>query len=151
MRPVLAAVLVAVCVTALAPSDAAAQAPPMRPGLWEVSVQTEMVGMPMAMPMITASHCVTPDMLESPDGVFQGGPLGGPMQMDQTQSDCAMEEYNVSGQTVTWTMSCTQPQAVTVTGEMTFTDDRYTGTMQSTTPAGPMTMNLDARRVGACE
>jgi hypothetical protein len=109
-----------------------------------------MAGMPIAMPVITTNQCVTPDMLESNEGVFQGGPLGGPMQMEQGQSDCMMEDYNLSGQTVTWTMSCTQPQALTVAGEMTFTDDRYTGTMQASTPAGAMTMNIDARLVGAC-
>jgi hypothetical protein len=107
--------------------------------------------MPLALPPITTSQCVTPDMLESREGVFQAGPLGGPMQLDPEQTDCVMEAYDLSGQTVTWTMSCTQPQVLTVTGEMTFTDDSYTGTMQSTTPQGLMTMNIDARRAGACE
>jgi len=151
MRAVPIALCVAACATLLVPADAAAQAPPMRPGLWETTVQTEMAGMPMVMPAMTSNQCVTPAMLESSEDIFREGPLGGPMQMNPGQTDCTMEEYDLSGRTVTWTMACTQPQAMTVTGEMTFDDETYAGTVRATTPAGLMTMSIDARRVGDCE
>ena len=47
-----------------------------------------------------------------------------------------MSDYKVSGNTATWKMVCTTPQAMTSTGEMTFTDDSYDGTMKIRHAAG---------------
>ena len=38
----------------------------MRPGQWEITVQTEMAGMPQRMPPVTASRCVTPEQARDP-------------------------------------------------------------------------------------
>ena len=35
-------------------------------------------------------------------------------------------------------------------GEMTFTDDTYTGAVNMTTPQGAMTMQMSGKRVGDC-
>lgn len=133
------------------PAPAAAQAPPMEPGMWAISVRMNMPNMPVEMPPITTSRCVTPDMLASRDDFFAGGPMAGPAGADPDQNDCMVQDYEVEGQTMRWTMVCTQPQALTMQGEITFSDTRYTGTMTSTTPQGPMTMDLDAQRTGDCE
>ena len=143
--------LVLVTFVVLTPAEAEAQAPPMRPGMWAISVQMSMPNLPVEMPPISTTQCVTPDMLQSSD-FFAGGPLAGPTgAVDESQTDCMLEDSELNGQTLTWRMSCTQPQVLTVEGEVTFTDDRYVGTMISTTPQGPMTMMVDARRTGNCE
>ena len=150
MRLILSVLTGVVVTMLLTPAVAAAQAPPMRAGMWELTVNVNMPNFPVAMPPITTNQCVTPDMLETPDGVLGQGPLAGPMNMGQDDTDCEIRDYELVGQTVTWAISCTQPQEFSAEGEMTFGDDRYTGTMSSQTPQGLMTMSLDAVRTGDC-
>jgi hypothetical protein len=61
-----------------------------------------------------------------------------------------MADYKTSGNTATWKMVCTSPP-MTSTGEMTFTDDSYAGTMKADTPQGQMTMKMAGKRVGECK
>ena len=56
----------------------------------------------------------------------------------------------MSGKTVTWQMACTTPQPMTSTGEMTFTDDSYTGTMKMNSAQGVMSMKMSGTRLGDC-
>ena len=120
---------------------------PVRPGLWETTVQMQMAGSPIQMPAMKSTRCVTPEQSKDPATSLPTGPHG----RARRKSDCKMSDYKVSGNTATWKMVCTTPQAMTSTGEMTFTDDTYDGTMKSDTPQGAMTMKIAGKRLGDCK
>ena len=120
---------------------------PIRPGRWEETMQMQMADSPIQMPEMKSTRCVTPEDAKDPSRSLPSGPEGRGGQ----KSDCKMSDYKVTGNTATWKMVCTSPQAMTSTGEMTFTDDSYTGTMKMDSPQGPMTMKLAGKRVGDCK
>jgi hypothetical protein len=120
---------------------------PVRPGRWEVTMQMQMPGAPVQMPEMKTTQCVTPEDAKDPTRSLPNGPQGrgGP------KNDCKMEDYKTSGNTATWKMVCTSPQAMTSTGEMTFTDDSYNGTMKIDAAQGQMTMKMAGKRLGDCK
>jgi hypothetical protein len=118
----------------------------IRPGRWEVTMQMQMAGSPIQMPEMKTTRCITPEDAKDPTRTVPTGPEGRGGQ----KSDCKVADYKVSGNTATWKMVCTSPQATTMTGEMTFNDDSYTGTMKSDTPQGQMTMKMAGKRLGEC-
>jgi hypothetical protein len=119
----------------------------IRPGRWEVTMQMQMAGSPIQMPEMKSTRCVTPEDAKDPSRAVPTGPEG---RGGQT-SDCKVADYKVSGNTATWKVMCSSPQPMTMTGEMTFNDDSYTGTMKSDTPQGPMTMKMAGKRLGECK
>jgi hypothetical protein len=120
---------------------------PIRAGRWEVTMQMQMAGSPIQMPEMKTTRCVTPEDAKDPARSMPSGPEGRGGQ----KSDCKMADYKTSGNTATWKMVCTSPQAMTMNGEMTFNDDSYTGTMKSDTAQGQMTMKMAGKRVGDCK
>jgi hypothetical protein len=113
---------------------------PMRAGNWSVTVKMSMQGMDM--PPMTQTHCVTPEMLKDPMGSVPKGPGGG---------DCKMSDYKLTDNTATYTMTCTQPMAMTMVGEMKYNGtDAYTGTVAMDSSGQKMSMSFDAKRVGDC-
>ncbi len=119
---------------------------PIRPGRWEVVMQMDMPNMPVKMPEMKTTQCVTPEQAKDPASALPSGPQAG----RGGKSDCKVSDYKVSGQTVTWKMACTMPQPITSTGEMTFTDDSYAGTMKMNTAQGDMNMKVAGTRLGDC-
>jgi hypothetical protein len=138
---------VAALVVLAAAVIAIAQASPIRPGRWEVTMQMQMAGSPIQMPEMKTTRCVTPEEAKDPARSLPSGPEGRGGQ----KSDCKVADYKVSGNTATWKMVCTTPQAMTTTGEMTFTDDSYTGTMKADMAQGQMTMKMAGKRIGDCQ
>ena len=134
--------LVALAVLAAATTVAAQS--PIRPGRWETVMQMEMPNMPVKMPEMKTTQCVTPEQARDPASSLPRGPQNG------GKSDCKVSNYKVSGQTVTWEMACTSPMPITSTGEMTFTDDTYTGTVKMNAPQGNMSMKISGTRLGDC-
>ena len=119
---------------------------PVRPGQWETSMQMEMAGSPIQMPAMRNTRCVTPEDAKDPTRSLPSGPEG-----RGGKSDCKVSDYKVSGNTATWKMACTTPQAMTGTGEMTFADDSYTGTLKTDMAQGQMTMKMAGKRLGDCQ
>lgn len=138
VTPVVAVIVLAAGAAALAQS-------PIRPGRWEVVMQMDMPNMPIKMPEMKTTQCVTPEQAKDPANSLPRGPDG-----RGGKNDCKVSDYKVSGQTVTWKMACTSPQAMTSTGEMTFTDDSYAGTMKMNSPQGDMMMKVSGKRLGDC-
>lgn len=134
-------IALAVCAAAAV----AAQTNPMRPGRWDVTMQMEMPNMPVKMPEMKTSQCITEDQLERDPA--SGLPRGA---QNAEQNSCKVSDYKFSGNTVTWKMTCTGQAAMTSEGEMTFAGDSYTGTMKMTTPQGPMSMKMSGKRAGDC-
>lgn len=141
MKTIFAAALAVLTVVTLVAQS------PIRPGRWEATMQMQMPGSPVQMPEMKSTRCVTPEDAKDPNRSLPSGPEGRVGQ----KSDCKTADYKVSGNTATWKMVCTSPQAMTGTGEMTFTDDSYTGTMTMDSPQGPMTMKMAGKRVGDCK
>ena len=114
---------------------------PMRPGNWQVTMRMNMPGMG-EMPPMTQTHCVTADMLKDPQGAVPKGPEGG---------DCKISDYKLTASTATYKLTCTQPMAMTMNGEMKYSGtDAYTGTMTMDANGQKMTMAFDAKRTGEC-
>jgi|SRR5688500_1769431 hypothetical protein len=118
---------------------------PMRPGRWEITMQMQMPNMPVQMPETKTTQCITPEQVKDPANTLPRGPQG-----RGASQDCKVSDYKVSGNTVTWRMTCSTPQPMTSTGEMTFTGDSYTGTMKMNMPQGDMSMKLTGKHVGDC-
>ena len=118
---------------------------PMRPGRWDGTMQMSMANIPMQMPEMKSSECITAEQLKKDPAT--GLPRG--MQTD-SQSACKVSDYKQTGNTVSWKMVCTAPQAMSGDGEMTFAGDAYTGLMTMQTPQGVMSMKLTGKRVGDC-
>lgn len=116
----------------------------MQPGLWEITTEMDMPGMPVQIPPQTTRHCYTAaDLAEARNTVPQGA-----------EEHCKMTEYQVDGNTATWTMECTGDTPMRATGSMTSSADRYSGEMQSVMqgPGGNMQMTTRwrGRRIGDC-
>jgi hypothetical protein len=127
----------------LAATALAAQGP-MRAGRWEVTMQMQMPSVPVQMPEMKTTQCVTPEQLKDPASALpSASPNAGAQQ-------CKVSDYKTSGNTVTWKVACAPPTSVNGSGEMTFTGDSYAGAMKMTTQQGEMTMKLTGRRVGDC-
>jgi hypothetical protein len=135
-----------VVVALLIGAAALAAQTPMRPGSWDVTVQMQMPNMPVQMPETKTTQCITPEQSKDPVNTLPRGPQAG----RGANQDCKVSDYKVSGNTVTWKMTCSTPQPMTSTGEMTFTDDSYVGTMKMNMPQGDMSMKLTGKRVGDC-
>lgn len=120
---------------------------PVRPGRWEVTMQMQMPNSPVQLPEMKTTRCVTPEEAKDPSKSLPTGPEGRGGQ----KSDCKMSDYKMTGNTATWKMVCTSPQPMTSTGEMTFTEDSYNGTMKVDMQQGQMTMKMAGKRVGDCK
>jgi len=116
---------------------------PRRDGRWEVSMEMDMPGMPMKMPAVKTIQCVTKEQADDPNQSVPKGQQG-------KNSDCKVSDYKVAGNKVTWTMTCTGKNAMTSTGEMTYTGDAYDGVMKTKTGETEMTMKYTGKRLGDC-
>lgn len=116
----------------------------MQPGLWRITSETVMPGMPMAPPLQTMQHCYTAEELkQSQNTVPQSG-----------NGNCKISDYQVKGNTATWSMECTGDTPMHGRGTMTTEATRYSGQMTMTMP-GPsgsreMTTRWRAERIGDC-
>jgi hypothetical protein len=140
---------VSVIVLAMLASAALIAQSGMRPGQWETSMQMQMPNMPagVQMPVTKTTRCVTPEQAKSPADTLprQSGRGRG------DKDDCKLTDQKMSGSTLTYSMACTTPDKLTVTGEMTFTgDDSYTNTMKMVMAQGEMTMKMTGKRIGDC-
>jgi hypothetical protein len=129
---------------ALAWTVLAQTASPMREGNWEVSVKMEMPGMPMEMPPMKMTQCVTREQLKDPQSALPKG-------FEDGDSDCKISDYKLSGSSASWRMTCTKPHAMTGTGEIAYAgDSSYKGKIAMDMNGAKMNMAFDAKRLGDC-
>jgi hypothetical protein len=115
---------------------------PRRDGQWEVKTEMEMPGMPMKMPAMTTTQCITKEQVEDPQrSVPQGR---------GTPNNCKVFNYKVSGNKVSWSMKCEGPEAMSGTGEITYGDNTYDGVMKMERQGQTMTMKYTGKRLGDC-
>jgi len=121
--------------------SALAQAP-RRDGRWEVKTEMEMPGMPMKMPAMTTTQCITKEQAEDPQRSVPQG-RGAP-------NNCKVSDYKVTGNKVTWSMKCEGPEAMSGTGEITYGENTYDGVMKMEREGQTMTMKYTGKRLGDC-
>jgi hypothetical protein len=113
----------------------------LKEGLWEISTQVEMKGLPQSMPPTTIRQCITKS-----DAV--------PQKKDKNY-DCKTNQ-KISGNTVSYTVECKGKDGVMQTsGTTTYTDTSMNGS--STTnfkmkgqPEMNMAAKIKGKYIGAC-
>lgn len=111
----------------------------MKPGQWEISTKMEMAGMPMQMPAVTHTQCITEEDLV-------------PLTAQYQNDDCKIKNKKISGDTLSWEMECdAEDGKITGTGEVTYSGTSFNGKMIIKTP-GDMTMKntITGKRIGNC-
>jgi hypothetical protein len=117
----------------------------MKEGLWEMTVQTQMSGMPMqiAIPPTTFTQCITKKDLIPKDPAGENG-------------QCKILDQKISGDTVTWTMECKGESTMKAVGFATYHGDTFEGVTDITSnipQMGLMKMKqtIKGKYVGACK
>jgi hypothetical protein len=127
------------CAALLALPFAANAAGPATPGKWKITTEMEMPGMPMKMPPVTIETCITKEQAENPEG-----------SIPDAGKDCKIGDYKVTGNKVTWSVACPK-QKLSGTGDITYTGDAYTGTMDMKMEDQQMKIKYTGKRVGDCD
>ena len=127
-----------ILITAVATVGGAAS--PQKAGKWQSTMQMEMPGMPVKMPPVTVTVCLTEEDVKDPQKSIPKDP----------KSDCKIGDYKVDGSTVTWTMECPK-QNLKGRGTITYDDDTYTGQMQMSVGEQEMKMKYSGKYLGACD
>jgi hypothetical protein len=108
-------------------------------------MEIEMPGMPMKMPPVMTTQCITPADAKDPRKVMP------PRDQRGGENDCIVSDYKIDGNKVTWSMTCQKPQPMTGKGEMVYGADSYTGTLTMDMKGMAMTMKYTGKRLGDCE
>jgi len=112
--------------------------PDFKEGKWSVTTQTEMQGMAMQIPAMTFEQCLT-----AQDRV--------PMQQSSADG-CKIVKQSIVGDTVSWQYECTHSKG---DGSITYSGERFSGTMHVQTDAGTgamsMTTTMTGKYLGPCD
>lgn len=144
MRRSLSSLFAAACGLIPVGGTALADTPTFNPGKWTVTNKMEIPGMPMQVPPITSTQCLTKDKPTPSDGRHDN-------------KDCKTTELKFDGHKVTWAIQCTGKQPVEGHGEVVYANDAFTGTMTMKTPnprgGGTMEIHstMQGKRVGDCK
>ena len=132
-------ILLAVCLL----TTAAFAASPAKPGKWEMTVQTEMTGMPMKMPAHTFTYCLTKEDAEKADKLAP--------EQQRKNSDCKRTDLVVNGNTVSWKVTC-EKSKMTGEGKITYSGNGFDGGMHMTMPNGEVNAKYSGKYLGPeCE
>jgi uncharacterized protein DUF3617 len=118
----------------------------MKPGMYETTMDMEMPGMPQGMGKHTmkTQNCVTQQDIEK-------GQVG--KGKDQKSENCDIRNFNMSGNTATYTTVCKQPE-MTADTKITFNDAGYKMDMKMAVAHNGqpmnMTQHMEGRYVGPC-
>jgi hypothetical protein len=100
----------------------------------------EVPGMPFKMPPVTTEVCLTAEDLSDPQKSVP----------NDAKSSCKVGDYKVDGKTVTWTIDCPK-EKMKGSGEITYTDASYTGTMKMDVSGQQMTTTYAGKWLGDCK
>ncbi len=117
--------------------------PDMQDGLWEITTKVDMPGMPVAMPPMKHTQCLT-----RKDYV--------PQKQEQGE-ECKMVENKVAGNTVTWKVKCRDKKSTYEgNGKITYSGKSFDGVVKMTVndPSEgtmQMTQHMSGKRIGNCK
>jgi len=126
-----------VCALAL-PTFAAS---PVKSGKWQTTIEMDMPGMPMKMPPMSHTTCITKEQAEDATNAIP---------KNDKQSGCTFSDVKVDGSTISWKMTC-EKQQMTGTGTVTYAGDSYTGKMDMKVADREMHMKYSGKRLGDCD
>ena len=134
--------LLAALATAAFATPALAQQPNLEEGNWEVTTKMEIPGMPFQMPAQKHNQCITKKEFV-------------PDQSDKNR-DCKVTDQKVTGNTVSWKMSCKGKDGTTEgEGKITYAGKSYDGMMMANMTqkgeAMTMKMNFAGKHTGPCK
>jgi Protein of unknown function (DUF3617) len=112
---------------------------PQKPGEWQISMQMEVPGMPFKMPPVNFTVCLTEEDLKDPQKSVPNDP----------KNDCKVGDYKIEGNKVSWTVDCPK-QKTKGEGEITFTENSYTGHMNMTVGEQEMSTKYTGKWKGEC-
>lgn len=127
-------------------SDISCADPNLADGLWEITSQTEIKGLPPgSMPpnmTHTMKQCLTRQQAV-------------PSQPDKNPA-CKLLNSKVDGNTVSWIMQCRNPEGtVDSTGRITYSGNTFSGEVRIDSSGGKQKMNMvqkmSGRRIGDCK
>ena len=125
------------------PLGTALAEPDFTPGKWEVTTETEMVGvpgMPGMIPPVTHTQCLTKGEL-----VPQSG---------EGSKECKMSDIKEDGDTVSWKMTCSGNHGLMEgTGTVTYKGDTMTGTINMVMKDADMKIKntISGKRIDNCD
>lgn len=115
----------------------------MQDGMWEMTMKTEMPGMPFEMPPVKFSQCLTKkDMVP---------------QRKEKNEDCKMISTRTEGSTIYWKAQCrSKDGTMDSDGKITYRGDSFDGVMKTImddSKSGRMevTNHMSGRRIGDCK
>lgn len=118
-------------------------APDMQEGMWEMTFETKMEGMPMAPMKMKHKQCLTKkDMV--------------PQKQEKGQ-DCKTTNTQMSGDTVSWAIICKDKNGTTEgSGKITYKGNKFDGTMNMTMTSAKgekmkMSQKMGGQRIGDCK
>ena len=116
----------------------------MNDGLWEITMKTDMPGMPKNAQPAVMKQCMT-----KKDSV--------PGQGEKAKNpNCKMTENKISGNTVTWATVCKEKDGtIEGKGQMTYKGDTFDGTILTTMKdktgkTQQITTKMSGKRLGPC-
>ena len=116
-------------------------ATPQKPGNWQITMQMEGENLPMKMPPMTFTHCVTKEDTENPERAVPKG---------RENANCKISDFKTDGNKVSWNVKCEGKQPVSGTGEITFSEDSYTGWSKMKMGEQEITTKMTGKRLGDC-
>lgn len=107
-------------------------------GLWEITAEVEMPGMPMKMPPTTYTQCIKKD---------QAVPMD-----EKPGQECKVKDVTTKGNTTSWTVECSNPAGPMIgKGTVSYNGDKMEGSMHMEGQGMTMTSRYKGHRVGACQ
>jgi hypothetical protein len=116
----------------------AGSGPDLHEGMWEITVDIDMPGMPVKMPPSTYTQCIKKDQAIPSDA--------------QPGQECTTKDVTTKGNTVTWIMTCSNPGGqMTGKGMVTYHKDRMDGSMTMEGQGIKMVNHFKGHRIGDCQ
>ena len=126
----------------------AVAAPTMQPGLYEVSMQMVMKGMPMQMPVSSFRHCITPQDIVD----------GKAYASSENSKDCKISNLRQSGNAVNYDFACVMQGSGSMVGRSSGThhatgydilmSGRFVPAMEG---MSEFSQKMSAKRLGNCK
>lgn len=114
-------ILICTFALALALPLVAEEKSPVSAGKWEITIQVEMPGLPVSVPPVKTTQCVTAEEAADPK---KSVPTGAGMN-----ARCQIKDMKVSGRTISYTIDCPDDK-IKGEAEMTYKPDSFEGTMK---------------------
>lgn len=110
----------------------------MQEGKWEMTIITEMKGMPYPMPPMKYMQCLTKKDMN-------------PQKRDKNQ-ECREISSRVNGNTYNWVIECSSKEGKTrSSGTITYHGSTFSGVVDTMSQGMAIKQKMSGRRIGACD